>query len=541
MNKYIYFNGIVSGIRTPKGRQMAKIQEDDCIHYEYMKELIGNPNGALAAMSDSGIIAFGKRGAEIRDAISGITEWEDEAVYETAGWNGDCFVYPDGRVFAPTGVQPGNPIFNCETERFASNGTLSGWLDEVAGPLAGQVVCEFMLGTMFAGPLRAFGEQSINPGFNLSGTNQDGKSSLVTVMASACGYPSTSGGNGYGLSFAGTDNGIEWEMQNYADLTMIIDEAALFGFGMSKTARGRALIDISMRLAEGREKYRYKVLSRRFRFNYVSTSNDDLIDMIADSGASQEMIDAVASRFLALPLKGRPHGIFDHLPPPYLTISDFVGPLLRAADRHHGHAMPHFLAGLVNLIAEDREGFRARFDYHLQQFREQAAAANPRKASRRTLQAFSLVYAAMRLAQHLGALPETFSPLQSTLACYNLHVNATLPPPRPMEVVAGLLRDSSVMVLKRGRDGRLSDRKFSKTKAFRMNKANGDVEFLMTGDVAEELFANWSTVRKTDKDIRKLLVREGDRYDTYRNVRKSQRDRMVCIRLRARSPLLTQA
>lgn len=537
MAKLRNFHVTVVGIRTQRGHNMVKITDYPDVHFDYASELVGNFNGVMARMADRGIIAVGEKASAIRSQLADLTFDENQIVYDTGGWNGLTFVNGDGRAIVPEGGLEGHVVFTAPADRYRTAGTLDDWLAEVAQPIAGQMVGEFCLGLMFAGPLVSLARQTINPGFALIGPPEDGKSALLTIAASACGAPKSSNeGGGYPLSFAGTSNGIEWEMQNYADLTMIIDEAALFGYGMSEKDRGRALIDLSMRLAEGREKHRFKTIARHFNFFHITTSNEELTSMIAGA-APQSMIDAVATRFSSISLTGRPNGALDSLPKGVTDKGDFLGPVLAAADRNHGVALPHYLRQLVALVARDPEAFEARLLGHLAAFRQAATLAQPRKASRRVLDSYGLVYVASRLAQHFGVLPPSFSPMASTLATYRLHLK-THAPPRPMEVVTALLEDPEVPEIKRGQPLQLTKRQFEEAKAFKLISPRY-TELLMTPDAAEAHFEGWNKVRKQDEDIKRLLIREeaGKRYDTYRSVRVGKRDRMVCLRIARNSPL----
>ncbi len=486
-------------------------------------------------MAERGIVAVGEKAKSIRAQLADLTFDDKEIVYDSGGWNGGSFFNGNGRSYVPASELAGRAVFTPPVDRYRAAGTLEGWFSEVAEPLAGQMIAEFCFGLMFAGTLVAHAGQTLNPGFALVGPAEDGKSALLTIAASICGAPRSSNeGDGYPLSFASTMNGIEWEMQNYADMTMIIDEAALFGFGKSEKERGRALIELAMNLAAGKEKQRFKTLARHFNFCHVTSSNDQLTSILAGS-ASQSIIDAVASRFSSISLEGRPNGVLDELPNGYTDIGDFLGPLLAAADQHHGVAMPHYLTGLVDLVARNPKEFKTRLLDHMATFREAATLAQPQRASRRILDSFGLVCAASRLARHLGAIPASFSPLQSTLAAYRLHLR-TYAPPRPIEVLAALLKDPAVREVNRGTPLKLTSNEFRQTKAFKV-QCPRYTELLMTLSTAEALFEDWNRVRKHDKDIKPLLKGEDGRYDTYRTVRAGRRDRLVCFRVRPNSPL----
>lgn len=190
---------------------------------------------------------------------------------------------------------------------------MAGWLEGVAGPLAGHALCEFCMGIPFAGPLRGYTTRVENFGWELCGEKGCGKSVLLQLMASTCGGARGGGEGNFAPSFASTAAGLEQEMQNYSDLVMLIDEASLFEMSQPPAARGQAFIQLLMGLGKGDEKRRMGAAVRAYRFVYATSSNEPMAQLIGHSGAV-DVIAAVSGRLMTIPLAGRPQGIVDRMP-----------------------------------------------------------------------------------------------------------------------------------------------------------------------------------------------------------------------------------
>ncbi|WP_419826164.1 DUF927 domain-containing protein [Sphingomonas sp.] len=518
---------------------MAKISDGEASHLELISQLITNFPACMGRLADSGIVAVGERAAEIKRQLGDLTYDSDEIVYDSCGWNGGVFVDGAKRSYAPEGAPVGHAIFNTPGDRFRSCGTIEDWLEKVAAPLAGQLVAEFCFGVMFAGILTSFTGFTVNPGLSLVGDTEDGKSLILILASSACGPPTSDNtGDGYLLSLSGTGNGIEEEMQNYVDMTMIFDEATAFGYGLSEKERGRAFIDVVYMLGNGKEKKRRGEHARHFNFCYITSSNNEASDIIRGAD-TQEVVKAINSRLNSINLKGRPNGVLDRLPPGLFNKGDFLGDLLTQAQRNYGVAMPHLLKQLVDRVASDPDAFKELVLEHITDFRDVATLGWPQKASKRVLDNFGLIYAASSLAQHYGALPASFSPMDSTLACYRLHLASSLPPPRPVEIVAALLDDPEVEHLDRGQRLDITVEQFAALKAVKVVSPKY-TELIMTANAADRLFGGWSRAVRKDPDIARIHKREGGRPDTYRNIRAADRDRVVCFRIKPDWPFRRQ-
>lgn len=519
----------VRGVLTRGGNRLYEVLADEKVGYIDALEYTVSPALALVKLAKSGLFFSGPKRKHLFDSIAEIEQFHEAPIFDRVGHNGACFVSPSGEVFSPPDVPSGEAVFETRPEKCHRAGTVEGWLAGVAAPLSGHQICEFFMMAPFAGPLRGYTQIVQNFGWEIVGGKGTSKTVLLQLMASACGGSLGGDEGNFGLSFATTDAGLESEMPFYSDSILIIDEGGLYALGLSKAARGRAYSQLLMQLGKGQEKQRYKTTPQQYRYIYVTNANESLLEVIGGtSTASVE--DAVADRLMTIPLPERDSGVFERLPPGYEDIGDFIADLIRASSENHGVAMPHFLQGMVNLAADDREHFVARIESHMATFRAETHIDGNPGSARRVADGFGLVYAAAKLAIHLGALPDSFDPLGSTLACYRLYRAAIRPQISPTETLLELLEDSDVIDLDLGLPS-LSKKQLSSTKAFRKTKRSGKVELYIPPDSIHRLIPSWNVVRRDDFEVARMLVREDKRHTVKRKVRSNVKggDRVICI------------
>jgi hypothetical protein len=129
----------------------------------------------------------------------------------------------------------------------------------------------------------------------------------------------------------------------------------------------------------------------------------------------------------------------------------------------------------------------------------------------------------------LGALPQSYDPLASTLACYRLHKAAFRTGPSAIEVLRDLLEDPEVIDLDQGRPT-LNDRKLARVKAFKRTTKQGLTELLIPPASIHVLVADWNRIRRDDYEVARTIVREDGRHTVQRRVRNGRTDRMICFR-----------
>lgn len=527
MKKYFYIK--VRGVRARSGALLYEVTEYDKIGYIDVVEFMRRPNDAIAGLAAAGMTFVGKRRAKLIDVLSDIEDFVDEAVFDRIGWNGSYFVYLDGHIFAPKGAPPAQVICESKPERVGQAGSLEGWLEGVPARVAGHHVCEFMFMAAFAAPLRSLLNRDENSGFEIPGEAACAKSTLLNLVSSICGGFLGGDQGKYPLSFATTAAGIEWETQNYSDLPLIVDDGTLYELGASPRSRANSLMQLLMSLGKGEEKRRYGTTSRKFKFVFLTSANQSLLQIIGGQNAA-EVVEAVSHRLSTIPLFGREFGVFDRLPDGYVDIGDFIADLINAASANHGWSMRHFLQQLVEKVALDPVAFRDRLESHIANFRERAGIEANGGAARRVADSFGLVYAAGRLAKHFGALPETFDPLASTLACYGLHRASVVPTPSPAMLLQALAEDNEIIDLDKVGKRHMTDEQFATAKGFRQKNRQGEVEHLLTPAYVRSIIAGWNQVRRDDYEVARMIRRERGHHTVKRSVRSNKaNDRLICL------------
>lgn len=527
----------VRGVRSRNDGLYYEISvNSDPVAYLSVAAFVRNERECLAGLLDQGLPVpiVGPRKAEMRAKIANVMDFFPEPMLDRFGHDCPFFVYPDGSVFAPPNAPTAKVIVRPRADRCRQAGTLDGWRNEVAGPLAGHHICEFFMSVPFAGPLRAFTSRTDNFGWDLSGPKGCGKSVMLQLMASACGGSQNGPEGNFGLSFAATAVGLEQEMQVYSDLVMLIDEATLFEQNQSRMVRGRAFSQLFMALGKGEEKRRHGADSRAFRFVFATTSNEPLAEVLEGSNSSA-VAAAVADRLMTVSLDKRRHGIFDRIGGRRVDPGELITALIAAKTQHYGVAMRAYLAKLIELAAEDSAVFRNKLDNHISDFRREVLIPSSDGSARRVADAFGLVYAASMLAKHFDVLPANYDPLRSTLACYRLHAVSSVTESGSMEILRGLLDDRKTIDLDAVSRVEMSDAEFHSALAFKTTNRKGQREILIPPASVRRLFPDWNNVRRNDADIAKMIVRDSDRQTTKRHIRRGHRpDRVVCIAFTAR-------
>lgn len=353
--------------------------------------------------------------------VNQISSWEPAVIAGAPGWNGpDIFVCPDGRPVASPDACA-TETAKCPGERNGSRkGKLMGWQREVAAMLQGQALPLFAVSFAFAPPLLDIVPRNINLGFSVFGPAATGKTTLQQLAASVWGAPSGQSQAPYMLTTHTTTNALEETMRDHSDLPIIMDELALFSSGASAKKRANELRDFVFKLASGQEKARFNAPGNRKRYalGLLLTSNEPFADML-EGGATDE---AARHRILDIPnFLERPHHVFDYLPEGFESGGALASALISSAERHYGRAGPKFISGLVAARAANAEKLRKKIENHLAAFRTHVGADMHSGTVVRISEAFGMVYAAGRLAQNYGALPEELDILSAVAACYRLN------------------------------------------------------------------------------------------------------------------------
>ncbi|SFP45532.1 DUF927 domain-containing protein [Sphingomonas rubra] len=380
----------------------------------------GSSSEGSAALKQAGIIVVGGMG-DVREAVDQIKRFHSAKIVSKPGWTKHGFAAASGRVYV-AGDEPYPLVtFAPVSGMLDQGGTLAGWLDQVAAPLAEHDLASFMMMAMFAAPLLRWTNRADNIGLELAGPPGCGKSTLQLIMASAAGPAIGDDDATYWRSLNATNNALEMVMEHYNDMTMVLDEAGLVeGAGRTQT-RAATTRDIAFRLAAGQVKHRFGTpAGPRSRLVYVLSTNQPIATLLGSAHVAEA--DAIADRLITLPiLNERPHGIFDNCPPSFPSSGALAEALKRAAAENYGHAMPVYLAYLAKEAARRPKALRRKVEGYVAEFIERAGTNTNDGSHLRVAQAIGLVYAGGRLAKTAGALPPPYQCGRAALAALSLH------------------------------------------------------------------------------------------------------------------------
>jgi len=147
------------------------------------------------------------------------------------------FVLPDDTI-APAGFNGPRPVLQTASLHVQHGldvcGSVERWIEQIAGPMAGNSNVHLCVGTMFAGPLLKFAHEP--PGlFHIWGTSKIAKSLAGAIGQSVWGRPKVPGeADAFGASWTATAVGLERYAILRSDVGAYLDE---IGEGMPKAIR----------------------------------------------------------------------------------------------------------------------------------------------------------------------------------------------------------------------------------------------------------------------------------------------------------------
>jgi putative DNA primase/helicase len=452
------------------------------------------------------------------DLISRIANrWDfpTQPIIERIGWNGGYFALPNGEIIAPPDAPPIELAIPVDARSCFKVGDFAGWKEGVAKPAKDHLLLQFALMVMLTAPLLRLSDRFDNFGFEIVGRKGRGKSTLLRLMCSvAGGIGGGSSENHYYRNFHTTLNGLEPTMARHADLPLCLEEANLFAVGGSSRALSNKLKDAVFVLGSGASKDRFgSPTPATVRTVYFLTTNDSFAEVV---GTDSESARAGQDRLLTIPLgEDRPHSWLDSVPDGYADAGEFVGQLVSAAARNHGHALPLFLRGLVNDLAADEAGLKEQIGRYVGDFRRRANIDPTEGSPKRVAEAFGLVYAAGELARRYGVLPKKFRCGPAAMAAYRIHLGngrATSFKDRIQQIAAG----PQVRALGKGKLPELTDDEMA-VGIFSREGRNG-LELLIDPDRIREVITDWPKSRAAAKSEGCLIVEEEGRDKVKRRV-----------------------
>lgn len=521
-------NVTIRGVTAASGTRWINILKGHSSAWSRYSDFATDERATRSRFAEQGVVLVAASWRQVIEQVSRLEDFPTEEVAERPGWVGASFVLPDGTVFSPDGVAPPQITFNLDASRWDQRGSMKGWIKHVARPLTGQSLPMFLLMTAFAAPILEFTGRSENFGFEIVGRPGCGKSTSQLLMASVLGGTRNTDSGKYWIAFDTTLDGLESAMSEHSGLPMIINEANLFYAHLAQRARATQLKALVFKLGQGHDKRRFGAeRPQTHRFVYVTSSNVSLAMMIA--GENVAVADAAFDRLMTLEVPSdRFTGVFDFVPKGYADAEAFANRQETAANKHHGHAIRRFLAGLVDDRALGERGLFRQIAKDMEMFRTKAASLEGVSSTGRVAEAFALVYAAGKLAQRYGALPDNWHCGWAALACYRQMLEMSEHRPNFDLLLGAVLRKPGVVDLDCSSLERFDDTAFAAIPAFLKTNQNGRREALFHPPTLEEAIPGWKALINAD-GVRAVHTHDGDRLTKKRHVRSGTTDRMVCI------------
>lgn len=483
----------------------------------------GSCREALQAAAEQGVIMPGAdAAAELTAKASYLDEFPAEYLADRVGWNGGHFALPDGTTVSPENSANVRTIFRPLTCFCSTSGSMDEWKSRVAALLVGQPIPMFALMSGLAAPLLNIADWPDNPAFELIGSPDSGITTAQQLACSVLGK--VSGPAGYGLTF----NAVMDTMANQADLPLIVTQADLFFAGEPEAKRATLAKPFAARLSRGRGNSRAGAEDHRFL--YFGPSGASLAALM---GSDSEIARLLADKLISLEVAStRPFGIFDRLPDGFTSTSEFTNALVKAASENHGHAIRLFLARLVQERAANEAALRSAIEKHITTFRLKARVDQNDGAAAKVADAFGLVYAAGKLAQRWGIVPDVWRCGSAVLTCYTCHLMRRAPNRRFEDRLEALAAHPGTMHLRKGSKAPEAA-EIKAGCAFIRHRSVGR-ELVVRQRAVEQMFPDWRMVSKRP-EVQSLLIRDGEHLTTKRTLGSEKGVVAFCFRLPIKS------
>lgn len=451
--------------------------------------------GIWSALSDKGCIFVRKA-----DKVSLIEQVEDlehfppRLIFSRPGWLGGQFANASGRVFKPAGELAGAIGFTPDPIKCSRKGSLKHWREQVALPLAGHPIPCFIVMAALAAPMLELSGRSENIGFELAGKGGKGKSTCQRLMASLVG-PAMEKDRGYITTFLMTPAALEKLMRCHSDMPFIIDEANLFGSGESSSADRRKMQDFAFQMASGVTKGRFDNPQQEgFRFIFVTSANSPFNELLGESHC--DVANAATDRLITIAVPPGDAGAFGNLPSGNDSYRQFTLGLEGGMAGHYGSAMPKFLSKLVNARHTNESGLKAAIRRKIDEFKADIGINDNNGSDVRVAEAFGLVYAAGKFAQHHGVLPTSWDCLAAAKHCYANFRNSVPIRQSLGERLLSIASRPETMIIDPQNLPRLADAEVAQAGAF-LRKLKGETLLLMTTKFGQKMFPDWNALEGT--------------------------------------------
>lgn len=483
---------VVTGLVDTNGTQWVHTQyKGKSALLPYGEFVLSRPH-ILSALRKHNVIIIAKEAKNsLFEQVEELEEFTPRIIFTRPGWHQGQYATASGHIFAPTKAAKGLLGFEPNPLKCARKGKHSGWLQQVATPLAGHHIPSFAIMSCFAAPLLDVIGRTENFGFELSGAGGKGKSTTQRLMASVVG-PAMEKDQGYITTFHMTHVALEKSMRWHADMPFIIDEANLFGAGTGGRADHRAMRDFSFQMGSGTTKGRFDNPSQEgYRFIFVTSANEPFHELLGQ--AHRDTANAASDRLMSITIPEGDAGVFGPLPSGYTSYRQFTLALEAGMTEHYGTAMPKFLWTLVRDRQQDEAKLLAKLRARIQTFKQHVGVNENNGSDVRVAEAFGLVFAAGVYARHLGILPRAFDCLGAAAYCY-ANYRSTVPVRQSLpERIRAIAARPETLTVDRAALPTLSDEDMDRIGAFK-RVVKGETLLLMTPSFGSRLFPDWQSL-----------------------------------------------
>jgi hypothetical protein len=502
-----------AGATTPTGKKYYIITVNREAVYIPVEDFGGNASKAFARLGRRGIATRGELAKRIFVELKYVTDFPDVPIIESPGWTGPYFALRDGRVFAPDNVPPAVVVFDGIPVVQSESGTLDEWNEVVTSCVADHPILVFMLAAGFATPFIPLLPHYQDALIELVGSTCIGKSTAQKLLASVTGDPGKAFESMYTMVSAAQKPG---RRRGYPTLTDDVDICMAGESPGSRAKLLKGLLRQDLDTNEGDNRDGYNV----FNLTLLSASKP----IVEIAGPSPDLGDLARARIMTIAVPATNiHGVFDSLPAGCRDAATFANELANAANSQHGTAYPVFIAALVAARSADQDNLIAQLNRFIRQFINKAAPASGDSVAHRRAYTFGLVYAAGRIARNVGVFDTAAHIGEAVLACYRMSPSA--PAKQTIEQVLFDVAHNPKTMRLVANDLPASSKQVALANTFLWINGN-NIELLVRPRHIKTIFADWTTLRKTQK-VLILIGADENRYTVKRTLLNNSRPERV--------------
>lgn len=462
------------------------------------------------------LVAPGRQFRELQDMVSREQEFSPRNLVDGYGWHSDCFVLASGEVIAHAGQAP-EVAMPLTPGKCAMSGSLRQWKHHVAAPLAGQPLLQVAMLAAFASPLLAIYDRSLPLTFELFGAASSNLELATMVVSSVCGSPARNGG--YGTDFrAGVDDPAH-VFSYHADMPLVFTAADMFAASVPPKRLAEGYVSVICRTSG--------TASAGASSFALLTTREPLVVAFGD-GPLADM--AQVHQVVLTVGPDRQYGIFDRLPKGFESAQDAAAALDTAARRYHGTAIRSYLEQLVAARFTSEGALRKLIADRVLRFRTAANVDLNDQAEVRVADAFGLLFAAGRLAQQYGVLPDSWRIGATLIRCYRNNRWHQVPSAPLVDRLHALAASDEVVDLTANEDAAFPEAAAA-ARMYVKHTIRG-TELLIRQDAIASVLPDHKTLL-VKPSSQALMKREGARLVTQRTIGTEKKVRVYCFVLPA--------